>query len=395
MRQYDYRTPVVPTPFHSRTAAACRTNDWTRWAGYTTVNVYTEVELEYAAIRNRTSVFDLSPMVKYRIAGPDAPSYVNHLVTRNIDKLAPGRVAYVVWCNDDGKVLDDGTLFRFGENEFRLCAQDRHLPWLLDVAIGYNVEIEDVSADVAALALQGPTSCAVLKRFGLRGIEMLEPFCIAEFPYRERTLTVSRTGFTGDLGYELWIDPARAEHLWDDLFKADPNHGITPVGSQALDLVRIEAGFIAPHIDFMPAEHAVRHTRGRSPFELGLGWQVDFDKGHFNGRRALLKEKRVGSRYQLIGLDVDGNKPARDSLIYYAKRRQVGHIMSAMWSPTCKRNIAIAILEAGRSSMWKNLWVDIYVKKELKWERIMARGQVVDRRFYKPARRTATPAPDY
>jgi aminomethyltransferase len=178
MRQYDYRTPVVPTPFHSRTAAACRTNDWTRWAGYTTVNVYTEVELEYAAIRNQTSVFDLSPMVKYRIAGPDAPLYVNHLVTRNVDKVAPGRVAYVVWCNDGGKVLDDGTLFRFGENEFRLCAQDRHLPWLLDAAIGYDVTIEDVSADVAALALQGPTSSAVLKRFGLRGIETLTPFFI-------------------------------------------------------------------------------------------------------------------------------------------------------------------------------------------------------------------------
>ncbi|MFQ6023514.1 MAG: aminomethyltransferase family protein [Acidiferrobacterales bacterium] len=395
MSHCDYRAPVIPTPFHSRTTAACRTNDWARWAGYTTVNVYTEVELEYAAIRNQTSVFDLSPMVKYRIAGPDATRYLNHLMTRNLNRLAPGRVAYVVWCNDDGKVLDDGTLFRFDENEFRLCVQDRHLPWLLDAAIGYNVEIQDVSQDIAALALQGPTSCAVLKRFGLRGIETLRPFYIAEFPYREQTLTVSRTGFTGDLGYELWIDPAQAELLWDDLMIAGRDHGITSIGSRALDLVRIEAGFILPHADFMPAEYAFRHTRGRSPFELELGWQVDFEKGHFNGRRALLNEQRLGSRYQLVGLDIEGNKPAQDALVYYAKRRRIGHVTSAMWSPICKRNIALATLEAGRSLMWDKLWVDIYVKKELKWERIMARCRVVDRPFYKPARRTATPAPDY
>ncbi len=395
MNQQHYPTPVMTTPFHSRTAALCRKNDWTRWAGYTTVNVYTEVELEYAAVRNQASVFDLSPMIKYRIAGHDARRYLKRLVTRGIDKFGPGRVAYVVWCNDDGKVLDDGTLFCFEGGEYRLCAQDRHLPWLLDSAIGYDVEVRDVSQEIAALALQGPTSCALLKRFGLSGIETLKPFFMREFPYEGEKLTVSRTGFTGDLGYELWVDSSRAEALWDDLMSAGKEHGITPIGSQTLNLVRIEAGFVLPHVDFMPADYAFRPTRGRSPFELGLSWQVDFDKGHFNGRRALLKEKKTGSRYQLVGLDIDGNKPAKDSLIYHAKHRRIGHVTSAMWSPTCKRNLAIATLEAGRQSLWGDLWAEIYVKKELKWEKIMARCRVVERPFFKPARRSATPAPDF
>jgi aminomethyltransferase len=378
----DPRAAALPTPFHSRTSRLCRTNDWGRWAGYTTVQVFTDVELEYFAVRNASTLFDLSPMVKYRIAGPDATRYLNRLVTRDVAKLRPGRVGYAVWCDDRGKVLDDGTLFRLSDGEFQLCSQERHLCWLLDSAIGFDVAIDDISEDVAALAVQGPTSCAVLN--------------IGHFPFEGDSLMVSRTGFTGDLGYELWVAPAMAELLWDRLMEAGKELGITPMGSRALDLVRIEAGFIATNLDFMAADQAVRTNRGRSPFELGLGWLVDFDKGHFNGRRALLEERQRGSRYCLVALDVEGNKPGKDALVYHKKKRRVGHVTSAMWSPTCKRNLALASLALPYGgSIGDDLWVDIYVHRELKWQRTMSRCRVVERPFFDPARRRATPAADF
>ena len=217
MMPEPHEAQVLRTPFHSRTAALCRANEWSTWAGYTTVNVFTSVEQEYFAIRNTAALFDLSPMVKYAITGTDAPAFLNRLLTRDIDKLKPGRVGYAIWCNDDGMVIDDGTVFRLAQTEFRLYCQERHLPWLLDTAIGYRVSVEDISETIAALALQGPTSCAVLKALGLDGVETLEPYAMTEFDLDGHTLGVSRTGFTGDLGYELWIDPAGAEQLWDRL----------------------------------------------------------------------------------------------------------------------------------------------------------------------------------
>lgn len=387
---------VVPTPFHSRTAAACKTNLWGRWGGYTTVEVYDSTELEYFAIRNTATLFDISPMTKYRIGGPDAERYLNRLVTRDLSKLTPGRVSYAAWCDDAGHVLDDGTIFRLGVQDYRLCSQERHLPWLSDCAIGFDVTIEDETDSVAGLALQGPTSCAILKRLGLEGIQTLRPFHMASFDVGGGRLTISRTGFTGDLGYEIWIAPSQAEILWDQLMEAGALHGLRPIGSRALNLARIEAGFIQANADFVAAEQALRGTRGRSPFELGLGWMVDFDKGHFNGRRALLAEKERGSRYCLVGLDIEGNKPAGGSLVYHRKRTGAGHITSAMWSPTCKRNIALASLTAPYGTRVNDdLWVEIYLLKELKWDKVMARCKVVERPFYNPPRRWATPAPDF
>jgi aminomethyltransferase len=387
---------VLETPFHRRTAAACKTNDWGRWAGYTTVNCYSAVELEYFAIRNAATLFDMSPMIKYRVTGAEAEACLNRLVTRDVAKLAPGRVAYSVWCDDDGKVLDDGTLFRLGAEDFRLCAQERHWPWLIDCAAGFDVEIHDESEALAGLALQGPTSCAVLKRLGLPDIETLRPFGFRNFPFEGTDLMVSRTGFTGDLGYELWVDPASAEMLWDRVMAAGEPHGITPIGSHALDLARIEAGFIATNADFVAAEQALRHTRRRSPLELGLGWLVDFDKGHFNGRRALIEERRKGPRRCLIGLDIEGNKAAPHALIYHKKTKEVGQVTSAMWSPTCKKNLALASLESPYGSeITDELWVEIYVMKELKWDKLMARCRVTPRPFFDHPRRRATPASDF
>ncbi|NIR29429.1 MAG: aminomethyl transferase family protein [Gammaproteobacteria bacterium] len=392
--QTHYRTPVLRTPFHARTSALCQSNEWSRWAGYTTPERYTEVEHEYFAVRNRASLFDLTPMIKYAITGPDAQRYLNRVLTRNVARLGRGRVVYCVWCNDRGHVLDDGTLFRLNETEFRLCSQDRHLDWLLDSAYGYDVQVEDVTERIAALALQGPTSCAVLKGLELPDIEMLRPFRFAELDFDGCALTVSRTGYTGDLGYELWIDPAWAEALWDRLMEAGAVYHIRPIGSKALNLVRIEAGLLLPHVDFMPANEALRPTRGRSPFELGLDWLVDFDKGHFTGRRALLEERRTGSRYRVARVDVEGNRPAQDAFIYHDKKREAGHVTSAMWSPTCKRSIAIATLRTPYLARADRLWAEIYVPKELKWEKRMVRCRIVDGPFFNPPRRWATPAGD-
>jgi len=392
-----FKQPLLPTPFHERAREASQVDSFVPWSGYTTVDVFTTPEQEYFAIRNASSLYDLTPMVKYRIAGPDAGRYLDRLVTRDVSKLKAGRVAYSIWCNDAGQLIDDGTIFRLGATEFRLCTAERQLDWLLDSAIGFAVEIAEVTEDIAALALQGPTSCAVLKTFGLVGIERLKPFEIGQFSVDDLEIMVSRTGFTGDLGYELWMSPGDALPVWDRLMAAGRTRGIRPIGSQALNMARIEAGFIMPNLDFVSAEHTVRIGRERSPLELGLDWLIDFGKGHFNGRRALLAERNRGVRRKLVGLDIEGNKPAHNALIYSdrAGRRQVGAVTSAMWSPTCKRNIALALVDAPHFKPAADLWVEIYLSRELMWERRMARASIVERPFFAPARRRATPAGDF
>jgi len=392
-----FREPLLHTPFHARARQLSQLDSFIPWNGYTTVDVFTTVEHEYFAIRNASTLYDLSPMAKYRIAGPDALRFLNRLVTRDLAKLKPDRVAYVVWCNDEGHLIDDGTVFRLGESDYRLCAQERQLDWLLDSAIGFDVEILDVTEAFAGLALQGPTSCAVLKAAGLGGVERLKPFDIGYFQLGGIALTVSRTGFTGDLGYELWMDPRDAESVWDRLMAAGRSRGIRPLGSRALNIARIEAGFLLPNVDFLSAERTLRVGRERSPFELGLDWLLDFRKGHFTGRRALLAEQRSGIARRLVGLDIEGNKPAHNALVYSARagRREIGSVTSATWSPTCKRNIAYALLEAPYVRVGTEVWVEIYVNSELTWERRMRAARVVDKPFYAPERRRASPPADF
>ncbi len=248
---------------------------------------------------------------------------------------------------------------------------------------------------MAALAVQGPTSCAILKQMGLEGIETLKPFGLRHYRFENAELMVSRTGFTGDLGYELWIAAPAAEVLWDRLFAAGKEHGIRPMGEEALSMARIEAGFIQAHVDFLPANEAVRPDRTRSPLELGLEWLVDFKKPHFTGRRALLAEKRRGSRYRLVKLDIDGNKPAHSSFIYAKGQKFAGTVTSAMWSPSAKANIALASLKTPYGDPGDELWAEIYYQRELKWKRVMAPCRVVEGVFFEPPRRRMTPAPDF
>jgi glycine cleavage system T protein (aminomethyltransferase) len=392
-----FQQPLLKTPFHERARALSQLDSFIPWAGYSTVDVFSSVEHEYFAIRNATTVYDLTPMVKYRIAGAGATAYLNRLVTRDVGKLKTNRVAYCVWCNDAGHVIDDGTIFRLGEHEYRLCTAERQLDWLLDSAIGFDVELSEVTEEIAALALQGPSSCATLKDYGMQAIEALKPFEIGQFSVAGNAIMASRTGFTGDLGYELWMPPAQAEGVWDGLMAAGRARGIRPIGSMALNVARIEAGFILPNADFVSAEHTIYTDRARSPLELGLSWLVDFKKGHFTGRRALLAEERRGARRRLVGLDVDGNKPAHNALVYDERsgKRAVGSVTSAIWSPTCKRNLALAMLDAPHFAVGSEVWAEIYLNRELVWERRMVRARVVEKPFFAPERRRMTPPADY
>ena len=397
MKERDhFRTTVYPSPFHSRTEPLNELKEWGRWADYLSANAYFDVTQEYFAARNSCGVFDLTPMTKHLISGPDALPYLNRLLTRDASKVKPGRVGYCVWCNDNGRVIDDGTLFHLKENIYRLCSQERQLDWLLTCALGFDVEIHEDTHEVASLAVQGPTSAAILRKMGLTDIENLKPFGILHFPFEGTELTVSRTGYTGDLGYELWIENSQAEALWDQLFAVGKDHGITPMGGEALELLRIEAGLILAGVEFLPANETVRLDHTRSPYELGLGWLVDLSKPNFNGRRALAEEKKRGSRYNLVKLDIDGNKPAEHSYIFTkGKEEFAGTVTSAMWSPSAKANIALASLEAPYGKPGEEFVAEIYYQRELKWNKVMAPCRVIENIFYEPERKRQTPAPDF
>lgn len=390
-----WRNKVYPSPFHSRQKELNVLRTWSRWYDYLSVPAYFDATLEYFAARNACAVFDLTPMTKHVISGPDALPFLNRLVTRDVAKIKPGRVGYCVWCTDEGQVIDDGTIFHLEPGRYRLCSQEHQIDWLMINANGFDVDIVEDTHDVAGLALQGPTACATLKRMGLAGIENLTPFGLAHFDFSGTRLMVSRTGYTGDLGYELWIDPDHAELLWDRLFEAGELHNIRPMGSDALDMTRIEAGFILAGVDFMPAMHTVRPTHTRSPLELGLSWLVDFNKPLFNGRRALLEEKAHGSRYRFVKLDIEGNKPANNAYVFDRREKNIGWITSAMWSPSAKKNIALATLDMPHGKIGDEVLVEIYYQRELKWSRVMANARVVKDPFWDPPRRRQTPPADF
>ena len=267
------RAPVhqgrLKSPFYSRLKQLDTVNEWHEWKGYSSADVLYCAETEYFAIRNSTAVFDLTPMTKYRITGPDALDYLNRLVTRDMAKVRPGRVAYAVWCDDQGQVIDDGTIFHLREGEYRLCSQERHFAGLMAAAMGFDVTITHGTEDVAALAVQGPTSFSVLDKMGFDGLERLKPFDLGHFDFQGSEIMISRTGFTGDLGYELWIDPAQAEALWDALFAAGELHGIRAIGTTALEISRSEAGYLAAYMECLPADETVR--TGRSASRRGQG----------------------------------------------------------------------------------------------------------------------------
>ncbi|MFK0276445.1 aminomethyltransferase family protein [Ensifer sp. NPDC090286] len=391
--QGHIQTPRLETPFHARLAALSETNDWYSWAGYKAPHSIFDTELEYFAIRSTAALFDISPMVKYRIRGADAERYLNRLTLRNVAKLGTGRVHYTAWCDDHGHVLDDGTLFRLGASDFRLCCQERHLPWLFDSVAGFSVEIIEETSDIAAVALQGPTSFAVLEAAGLAGVATLKPFQLAEFPHGDGTVTISRTGFTGDLGYELFVDARQAVSLWDRLWAAGTGFGLKAIGYDALNRARVEAGFIVANADFITAEAALRADRERLPDEIGLDWLVDAEKPFFNGRDAIFRARERNTlKHVLVGLEIEGNIPAEGAIVYHRGKKEVGLVTAAIWSPLAKRNIAIATLSRPYGTrIVDDLWVEIYALRELQYQKLMKRARIVARPFVKLDRRSANP----
>ncbi len=384
------------TAFYPREQELNIRDAWSSWNGYLFADYYYDAEYEYFCIRNQCGTYDICPMQKYEISGHDAEAMLNRMVTRDITKLGLNRVAYTVWCTDEGRIIDDGTVFKLADDRFMLVCGSPCTAWLEKSAWGFaDVSIRDVSDTLAALSLQGPTSCAVLRKLGLNGIENIKPFDIVHFPFLGDTLMVSRTGFTGDLGYELWIQRELALDMWDALYAAGADYGIQPYGETATDMARMEAGFIMPYVDFTEALKTVHFEHDQTPYELQLGWLVDLDKPHFSGRHALVEEKQRGPKWTLARLDIEGNWPAEGSIIYNSEacKQDIGYVTSAMWSPAAKANIALAMIET--KHLGGQIWAEIYKEKDLRPYRRMARCTLRKTPFWTPPRARATPPPDY
>ncbi len=387
------------TPFHERTSLLCQAQNWRRWAGYLVAGSYElTLDREYWAIRNSAALIDVTPLMKYMITGPDAGRLLNRVVTRDMDKLKVGQVYYTGWCDDDGKLIDDGTVSRLDETTYRLTSAEPNLRWLSLNAVGLDVEISEVTDRVAALSLQGPNARVILNRAASRSLDGLKYFRLMQNELEDIPVTISRTGYTGDLGYEIWIDAGRALRVWDLLMAAGAGYGITPVGILAMDMARVEAGLFMLEVDYTSAGHAWIEPQKSSPFELGLDWTVALDKqGYFVGRRALEREKREGSAWKLMGLEVEwegmerlfkdvGLPPqipglaVRASLPVLVGSAQVGYASTSTWSPLLKKYIALAHLRKPYYEPGTNVRMEITMEHH----RQHAPARVVKLPFYEP-----------
>jgi len=396
-RDSTFNEPLFRSPFYDFFAAQETEGHWYNWNGYKSPTILSDEELEYFSIRSTCSVFDISPLNKYRIAGPQAEDFLNKLTVRNVAKQNVATVRYTLWCDQEGFVIDDGTLFRISDNEFRLCSQEKHLPWLIDTSHGFDVEIIDETKNICGVSLQGPTSASILRLLGIKGIDNLKPFHILQTKLSNIPIMISRTGFTGDLGYEIFMKNNAANKVIEKVWNAGADYGLTAIGYNALNMARIEAGFIVANIDFISSDHAIRPNRCRRPEDLGLGWLVDLNKGFFNGKKAIVNSKLGDSAaFKIYALEIDGKEPVEGSIIYYNKKEEVGTVTSAIWSPMAKKSIALAQLELGSAnSIMDNLWVEIYALKELQYYKLMKKVTVVKPPFINLARRSACPPVNY
>jgi aminomethyltransferase len=391
------------SPFHSRTAPLVRAQTWRRWAGYQMASAYDpHPDREYAAIRNAAALLDVSPLFKYRIGGRDAARLLDRMVTRDVAKLAIGQVYYTPWCDAEGKVVDDGTISRLDESTYRLTSAESSWRWLHMNAAGMQVTIEDISESMGALSLQGPLSRAVLQQVSPADLAALKYFRLVQTSVADLPVTISRTGYTGDLGYEIWVDAGRAPELWDALIAAGAGYGIVPAGVWALDLARIEAGLIMLEVDYYSAHHALIEAQKSSPYEINLGWTVSPTKGPFNGRRALAAERARGPAWAFVGLEVEwqsierlfaehrlpphlSNIAWRTSAPVYRGGQQVGYASSGCWSPLLKKSLALAHLTAPHFTPGTRVQIEITVEHR----RRQADAVVRKLPFFDPPRKRA------
>jgi aminomethyltransferase len=395
----------VGTAFHDRTLALCESLSYREWSGYYAVSSYeSHHEHEYNAIRNASALIDVSPLFKYLVSGPDAARLVDRLITRDVSKMSVGQVYYTPWCDERGCVIDDGTVSRLGEQVFRWTAADPSLRWFRQNAAGLRVSVEDISEEVAALALQGPTSARVLRAASNVDIETLKYFRVASGSIGGVPVDVSRTGYTGDLGYEIWMPADDAVRVWDALMEHGRPFDIKPAGMLALDVARVEAGLLLIDVDFHSSKKALISSQKYSPYEMGLGRLVSLAKGRFIGQQALRAEQQRGWARQVVGLELDwtgieavydtfglpptvGATASRVAVPVYRSGRQVGRATTTTWSPVLKKMIALATLD--RPHFAEGTVVEVEVTVEAARHRVNA--TVVPTPFFNPARKMALP----
>jgi aminomethyltransferase len=395
----------VGTAFHERTLALCESLNYREWSGYYTVSVYEmHHEHEYNAIRNSAALIDISPLFKYRVTGRDATKFVNRVISRDINKVAVDQVIYCCWCDPEGKVIDDGTITRLGENDYRWTAADPSLRWFRQNTLGLDVSIEDISEQVAALALQGPTSARLLHAVTDAKIENLKYFRVTRGKIAGVPVDISRTGYTGDLGFEVWMPWRDGIKVWDALVAKGKAFDIHPAGMIALDIARIEAGLILIEVDYISSKKALIESQKYSPAEIGLGKLVDLKKETFVGREALAREAKKGAERALVGLEINWNEvealydklkmapqvpsmASRVAVPVYRNGRQVGKATSTTWSPTLKKMIALACVSRENSAVGTKLSMEMTVEAV----RQPVSAKVVPMPFFNPPRKTAVP----
>lgn len=395
----------VGTAFHERTLALCHSLNYREWSGYYTVSVYEmHHEHEYNAIRNACALIDISPLYKYLITGKDATKLVNRVITRDINKVQVGQVIYCCWCDEQGKVIDDGTITRLEENTYRWTAADPSLRWFKQNGLNMDVQVEDISEQVAALALQGPTSAKLLKLVADVDITNLKYFRKTSGKINGIPVDISRTGYTGDLGYEIWMPWNDAIKVWDALMAKGRQFDIHAAGMLALDVARVEAGLLLIEVDYTSSKKALIPSQKYSPFELGFGKMVHLEKENFIGKTALAKDAKNGVPRQLVGLEVDwveveeqhdkfGLSPAapsqasRVAVPVYSGDRQVGKATTTAFSPLLKKLIALASVNTEHSKIGTKLQMELTIEAQ----RMKTTATVVPIPFFNPKRKTATP----
>jgi aminomethyltransferase len=395
----------IGTAVHDRTSKLCESMNYREWSGYYAVSVYEmHHEHEYNAIRNAAALIDVTPLFKYLVGGKDATKFVNRVITRDINKVAVGQVIYCCWCDEQGKVIDDGTISRLGENLYRWTAADPSLRWFHQNALGLDVKIEEISDRVAALALQGPTSGRLLKQASDADITNLKYFRFTHGKIAGVEVDISRTGYTGDLGYEIWIPWNDAPKVWDAIVEHGRRFDLHAAGMLALDVARIEAGLILIEVDYFSSKKALIESQKYSPYEIGQGKLVDLKKEHFIGRAALEEEKQQGPKRLLVGLDINwddverlydavGLAPqvpstaSRVAVPVYRGGLQVGKATSTTWSPSLKKMIALASLQREQAAPGTELQMELTVEAVRHKVRATAR----ELPFFNPPRKMATP----
>ncbi|MCA9583160.1 MAG: aminomethyltransferase family protein, partial [Myxococcales bacterium] len=382
----------------------CESMLWKHWAGYYAVRSYEKShEREYFAFRHSAGLMDVTPLYKYEVHGPDAGPFLARVLSKDVRTLREGRVTYLCWCDDDGKIMDDGTVSRMEENRYRITAAEPSYAWFARHARGYDVTIEDTTERFGILALQGPTSRAILEDATDADLGKVRFFSFKQTKLGDKSVTISRTGYTGDLGYEVWCEAGDALPVWDGLIAAGARHRIVPAGLDALDVARIEAGFIMNGVDYHSANRCFVESRKSSPFEVGLGWTVKTDRDPFIGQKALVREERKGSPFALAGLVYDWDEyeaafaakdlpPSVDGAawrtpvpVYDRDGQQVGYATSGAWSPILKRNLALATVDRRHAKVGTRLEIEVTV--EFERQRV---GVTVEKTpFFDPERKRA------